>query len=276
MENFQYIGSKNLIPSEYKVIGYAYSAECGDGEFEAEVETDDFVLPELVKMEIVGMVHGKTTCNHCNGSVRNVIIAIHNSGSFHVFGTTCGNHLSGFSAAKFDNVKEKTLAQMRKKQKANKISALFQQNAGLEEALDSDNKICKSIKENLLKYAELSDKQIALAFKMAEQTNKFKELNAIKNATSSEVTEGKLKKQKVTIISKKVGEFDGFGGVKEVKAVLVLEHELGFRLYGKINMYPALDSMVAGDSVLFTGTVTKSDKDPYFGFFKRGGIEVNS
>lgn len=287
MKNFERLGS--VLPSEFTVVGYAYSQPIGDGDFEAEVDLDNLINEDdelWLKGELINMAHNKTNCNHCNKKIRYIIVAQHNGGTYHTFGHTCGTDLRNFKEQKIVGMQERSLASRKRAKNAEMRKSFLQANPGLEEALNANNKIIASMKENFMKYHSLSDKQIELVFKLVAQMAKFKEEAIIRNSTSSEVTEGRIKDQKMKVISIKKTQIQGFGynSVMETYFVYTLEHESGFRIYGKIKgSYDFTikdhkayneDNIKSNDYVIFSGSVTKSDKDPYFGFFKRANVSL--
>ena len=284
MENFRYLGSENVIPESFNVVGYAYSEMIEDMhgvDFEAIIDLDADV-PEGLEDELIGMVHNKTNCNHCNKVIRYLVVAQdERTEEYHVFGSTCGTDLRDFNMGRVDGIKGRTLLARKKaklaKQRAEnveKAEKFLDANEGLREALELDHHISKDLKANLYKWASMSEKQVALAFKLVEGAKKFTEMKAKQEEEMKDalpVSEGRLKKVIMTIVSTKEKHVSNhFEDV--TKTALLLTHPDGWRLWGVVAWNPDLLEAKNGDTIEFSGSVTKSDKDEKFGFFKRGII----
>ena len=126
---------------------------------------------------------------------------------------------------------------------------------------------------NLRRWGKLSEKQIAFVERLhtealAKVKDKAKEIKKAQKLIDSGVklTEGRQEIEG-TIQSVKLVEND-FGSA--YKAVIVLDS--GLKVYGTV---PGNALGDAGDKVKFVGTVTPSDRDPLFGFYKRPSKWVN-
>lgn len=293
MKNFQYLGTQ-IVPTEFTVVGYAFREQCDENEFEAVVELNnmrDEQDVEWLTLEMVSQVHNKTNCNHCNRRIRNIVVAQHDGGTYHTFGHDCGGNLSEFNQHQFeDMVQRSMLAKKRAKKRAKNQAirdAFLDQHPGLREALTTDNKIVADISESFTKYMTLSEKQIELVFKLHERAKQY-ELEKLNMSTP--VPTGKLKGQQMEVVSvKRESTKDAYSGQPQLVFKMLLKHPDGYRIYGKITAdivwnkdtqeydglsKPYLASISAGDKVTFCGDLTPSDKDEFFGFFKRGKIEI--
>jgi hypothetical protein len=282
MENFRYLGSENVIPEEFSVVGYAYSEMVEDAhgiDFDAIIDLDADV-PKEVEDDLIGMVHNKTNCNHCNKVIRYLVVAQdEKSEAYHVFGSTCGTDLRDFNMGRVDGIKGRTLLK-RKKEKlarerakmAEKAEKFLDENDGLREALELDHHITKDLKSNLYKWGNMSEKQIALAHKLVEGAKKYAKMveerqEEMKDAQP--VEEGRLKKVEMTIVSTKSKTYSSEWETT-TKTAMTMTHPDGWRVWGCVRYDDELMSLESGSKILFSGTVTKSDKDDKFGFFKRG------
>jgi len=163
---------------------------------------------------------------------------------------------------------------------ASEFSALY---PGLKEALNLDHKILADLKHNLYKWGNLTDKQIKLAFKLADQVKNPKCPYCHHDAHDDrvchcgcgkkvEVTEGR-RQLEGTILSAKYHS-NKWGD--QLKMLVKLNN--GEKVYGSV---PSLEmdngeifyhedgELLIGCQVRFVATVERSQTDVYFGFFKR-------
>ena len=144
-------------------------------------------------------------------------------------------------------------------------------NAGLEAALAADHDIVRDISSRFQQTGRLSDKQIALVFKIAKQTREAKDREAARAISDLLVRESGITitpgKQVIfgTVVSLNLKD-GGFGPTWK----MIVEHPSGLKFWGTvpINLIGTLNK---GDQIEFTATVSVSETDeaPIFGFFKR-------
>lgn len=131
-----------------------------------------------------------------------------------------------------------------------------------------DNYFIANVAHKLVNYGELSERQIEACKKshhidIENAAKKAAREEEIKNKPEMEVPEGKIR---ITgkIISTKWVE-DDFGGSLK----MLVEDERGFRVWGTMPSKLQDEDISDDDTIAFTATVTRSDDDPTFGFFKR-------
>lgn len=134
-----------------------------------------------------------------------------------------------------------------------------QQHPGITEALDSlTGEFGLSLREQFRDQGVLSDKQVEAVLRIAEE-------NRIARETAQPVPSGRH-----TISGKiiSVREQETRYGTTFKMVVLA---EGGFRLWGTVPqaLFDLAEDSLVGLDVTFTATITPSDDDPLFGFFKR-------
>jgi hypothetical protein len=131
------------------------------------------------------------------------------------------------------------------------------QHPGLAEALNTDHYIVADIARRFHQYGTLSDKQVALVFKIAAEA-----AQPTPATPTAPVPTGKAVRVTGTVVSTRFDETD-YGTVKK----MLVEHPDGWRVWGTVPK--AIGLAERGDGVEFTAEVTPSRDDETFGFFKR-------
>ena len=135
---------------------------------------------------------------------------------------------------------------------------------GLAEALKTEHHIIEDLNETLTRNGELSEKQVALAFRIVEQA--AERAAEIAARPMENVPEGR---SEVTgeVVSLK-WEDNHFSPSPDAPMVckIVVADERGFRLYGTAPK-AIREELAKGDRVTFTATL--EPKEAGFGFFKR-------
>jgi len=149
-----------------------------------------------------------------------------------------------------------------KKQRTKTQAAEFlAENEGLEDALKTDHYISQDLAANLAKWGGLSEKQVALAFKLQTDANKPVDPN--------EPVDVKPPEGRVVITGEVLSikeRFDDYGST--MKMTIKCKSELGqFRLWGTCPAAIVSSAPNRGDMVRFTATI--KPKENGFGFFSR-------
>jgi len=144
-------------------------------------------------------------------------------------------------------------------------------NPGLDKALTTNHHIVEDISARFAATGRLSEKQIALVFKLAKQDAAAKQREAEREVADMLVRESGITitpgKQVIfgSVVSLNLKD-SGFGPTWK----MIVEHPSGLKYWGTVpsNLVGAL---AKGDQVEFTATVSVSDNDPkpIFGFYKR-------
>lgn len=182
MENF----SKNydLIPEEFTIIGWGYpEPEMDDNGHVFTHPVFDFtdskyendITPEEVKWLEDSMYDGSQHCNHCGQQIKYFALVKHDDGRAHVIGTQCASSMIGYRQEKVDSMHKTTLKARQKIDRVQKVrkakvdgQAFLDTVDGLEKALETKHYITESLRDNLFKYGKMSEKQVALVFKLEQ------------------------------------------------------------------------------------------------------------
>ena len=203
-------------------------------------------------------------CSRCGQRITWRVIVESPEGELSIVGRQCAESIVDYQEFKLKQREaEEKLAAM--KRHAEGVT-FFAQHPGLEEAFKVDHAITRDILERFRRYGQISEKQIALVFKIAED-DKAKEARAAERAKRLEgvkLEEGRRVVEGV-VISWRFQESD-FGTVRK----MLVEEDSGARIWGTVAA--ALDEFeteLRGRRVRFTGKVTRSRDDKAFGFFSR-------
>ena len=123
--------------------------------------------------------------------------------------------------------------------------------------------IC-DIVSKLVKYGDISASQMTFLHGLVKRIANWPEIKAqreVEHASAADCPTGRL------VLSGEIvktdQQFNEFGG----RMVMTVKCDAGFLIWGSIPS--ALAGIQRGEQISFTATVTPSDKDPKFGFFKR-------
>lgn len=248
----------------YKAIGFAYSISCGDGDYEAEVgyydESDEERFDDY-KSDLIDMAHNWTNCNHCGARMKYCVIVENiDTNTIHVVGRDCGDTIGNFGIIA-NRLADKTARAMKVAEGKIARKKFLARYEGLEMALESNNKIVRDIKEKFVRYNTISEKQVALVFKLAEKQIEI-------DATSKAIDFTKATNMALEVVS--IKEQNSMYGM--VTKILLKSSE-GFKLYG--NLTTSSDDVNVGDKVSLTSNDIKvSRDDKSFGFFSRAKITL--
>jgi len=155
--------------------------------------------------------------------------------------------------------------------------------SGLKEALNLDHKISQDLKNNLYRWGNLSEKQIKLAYKLANDVKNPKCPYCKHEAhdgqechcgcgKKAEVIEGRRQLEGKVLSTK----YHSTKWGDQLKMLVLLN--TGEKVYGSIPkieldngdmFYHEDGELLTGCTIRFVATVERSNDDTYFGFFKR-------
>lgn len=223
-------------------------------------------------------------CQVCGALFRFGDVFAHASGEHIVVGWECAAKIQQLDrtefSAKHGELRDRALAEGRRVLMAQKRAEFLRENDGLEDALALDHHILADLQLKLKRYGDLSPAQVGLAFKIAgevrERARRAAEEAALPKA---EVVEGKALAVVAEILNVKWHDSD-FGQGGSLKMTLRVTTPAGaYKLWGTMPSaleHEHLTIQNTGDNrglrgavVEFTADVTKSDRDPTFGVFKR-------
>jgi len=138
---------------------------------------------------------------------------------------------------------------------------------GHEEVIVSD------IVKKLIRYGNISENQINFLKRLLEQISKREEIKAKRkeeSASAADCPNGRIVIEGIVISTK---THPGPYGTSTIK--MIVQHETGYKVWGTLPDSIAIVELKDGSQVSprgmkvkFTATVTPSDDDPKFGFFK--------
>jgi hypothetical protein len=168
-------------------------------------------------------------------------------------GFNCGDNILKYTF-NVKGAKNQTMIQRKKRILQIKIVNALESNEGLEDLLGVNDRIIRDIATKFYKTGIISEKQIEFIKKLAQ---KRKELESV----STEITEGRFKDLFKVISCKEY--YDEWSKTKSFK-MLIQNSKGHWKAFGNVGMM-----IEPGTELTLTATFSKSDKDPFFGFFKR-------
>jgi hypothetical protein len=212
------------------------------------------------------MINGRElgTCSHCGtahhyGAIFRSLV----DGSYLTIGNVCASKFFHFKSRKAYLVAQAAKvadAAARRAQAAKDAEAVLNQHDGLRNALEINHYIIRDISAKLFKYGSISDRQIELVFKIAEQETtkardpEYKPIPADLTADRQTFTGAVLA----------IKSTDSAWGIQT--KILLLD-DRGFKLWGT---YPTTGtSYDVGARISFRATLQRSKDDSCFGFFSR-------
>lgn len=205
----------------------------------------------------------KGTCDHCGANFAHGVCFLHvPTNQFVKIGHICAETTIGLdSKAQVARARaEKAQAEANKRRKlAEEAQRFIDGHNGLDEALNTDHHIVRDIKARLLQWGSISEKQVALVFKIAADVAAPK----APEPTWVQAPEGKRFVNGLVLTVK--GQEGPYGYV--VKMLVACDAEGGaFKLWVTC---PSSLSAQRGDKVRFSCTIERSKDDETFAFGKR-------
>lgn len=269
----------NLDPNDYEIIGMIWKEFDGESvtfeiDFSGDYDFGAFHESEICA-NILKMAENKSTrCNHCNKMIQYVMIGVNTKdGTINIFGNKCTENISMYKGMSFEQANKRSLASFVKLKNEAKREKFLADHEGLEEALKLNNHVVKNIRDYFYKFFTLSQKQIDFVFKSVESNKEFLAKNELREAEANDVPEGRQFAQEYIVISIKK-ECTSFGGNESLVLKSCIEHkEDKYRVYGNLpsSFIREFDSgeLKVGAELKLTATLSVSDKNKKFGYFKR-------
>lgn len=217
----------------------------------------------------------KGGCGHCGAIFAHGVLVRHeDTGETLEIGHQCADKVfGGFANAKAARANIERRIRRIKQDRAYKAKskldrdAVLSVNPGLESCLKLDHYIIADINDRFQRYGKISEKQIALVYKIAADLW----TPALPELPKAPVVAGKKVEVTGEVLSAKFQE-NGYGGAYKM---LVLD-DRGFKVWSTIPSnivedVPAAEpvSVLKGKRINFLAAVTASDDDECFGFAKR-------
>ncbi len=174
------------------------------------------------------------------------------------------------------------MAELSKMRNAKKRAEILAQHAGLEDALCCDHYIIQDISCRFKRYHAISDKQVALVMKLAAELAEKALLPPVPEDIELPVPVGKHLVRGLVVSAKERPGF-AYGSYETKLTVKVTTDEGTWLVWGTqpVALERALDDhnhdcpqadklpSLKGATIEFMATITASDDDPHFGFYKR-------
>jgi hypothetical protein len=219
-------------------------------------------------------------CEHCGqGNVRYVVSALHvPTGEHTCFGDICCDRLElpNHEAFRAKLIRSKAAAAAKAKALDEAKAKFLEGNQSFAEAYQSlrnapenhsRNYFASDIAHKFDTYGELSDKQVTAFISSVARDLKWKaekEAEAVSSILIPELKDGKVSMEG-EIVSIKMHYSEIWGN--SMKMLVKLTD--GNKVWGSFPAPLAEAKADKGDKISFIATVTKSDEDEHFGFFKR-------
>ena len=273
----------NFEPSDYKILGYFDNQppQVSPMANWADPATADFYkrMRDEWNRDFARLFPNGNAykCQHCGqGNVRYVVSALHEATGEHVcFGDICCERLNFENHDKFAaaQIRSKAQAAMKRAELEKNQAEFLANNESFAEALrearsnpdaHSRNYFASDIAHKFLTYGSLSDKQVTAFISSIARDLKWaadKEAEAIAAIDLPPLMTGKTV-MTGEIVSIKAQESQ-FGTCWK----MLVKLKDGNKVWGSVPA--AISDASVGDTVTFSATVEKSEKDDHFGFFKR-------
>jgi hypothetical protein len=255
-----------MIPAQYEFVTTFTHARF---DFEGELVDEGFGLDEVgdfLNTHTAAVFGDTTRCGSCGARFLSGALWVHApSGEALFTGRDCADNMALVADWSAVEVAAKRAADLRKlavqrQIKAAQISTLLTANEGLEDALTVDHYIVRDIRSKLSKYGSLSPAQVALVFKIADETVKgLVEVNV--PAPTGRVTfTGK-------VVSIKYQAPYCYGAVGTYKATIKVEDQPRKVWLAWVTV-PSNSEWSKGDTVTVTASLELGDS-AHFAFGKR-------
>lgn len=277
---------KNFKPSDYEVIEHFGVMKIDNFDGETHLESYGYEAIDhayLKNDQHVDNPHpSETQCDVCGTHfVHGAVLEHIPSGKFITIGGQC---LTTIAEVRHLTEGQRLYAAKKahtRRMKASKLRNLLGENPGLNAALKTDHYISKDLRASAIQWGNLSEKQVALAFKVAkDEANKPEEAPSVPMPTH-----GDRMTVTATILGTKL--VDGYMGGQDEKMLIQVEADGGaWKGYGTLPSAIAdaqwaeekrrqeLDMeecwpQLKGSVITFTARFEPSNKDECFGFIKR-------
>lgn len=254
-----------LIPVDYRCVA-CFSFPTGPEGIDPEGYMDEYQEWSNTHPDSELTKHDNGGCAICGTHYRHGAIMLHiPTGDFIEIGHRCAStHALALSDTGFQRAlkKQRKLRQVEitRARKAAKRADFLAEHPGLEVALQGDHYITRDMAAKFQRYLALSDKQIALAMKLAAEEPERKEAER-----QTDCPEGRIEVEgEVVGLGRKDTDW---GSARYTMTVEVTTDAGTFRIWG--TQPTSLDDAARGSRVRFTATIARSSDDHSFGFFKR-------
>lgn len=263
--------SPNFDPQAYRCMG-VYDNKIEPGGFaNHDIVARKQVINSLIDEGYRFGAGSSSQCGHCGAHIRYGALMVRDDVKEFIFvGEDClDNRFDSLTKDEFQRLRKAAALNADRVRKSERVNKLYADYPGLEQALTTDHHIVSDIRFRLLARGEISEKQVALVFKIAQQEAERAQRIADREAEAAALAASGVRVPtgrgtvEGTILS--VREQEGAYGF-QIK-VLVQADE-GWKVWGTLPRSLWEDARV-GARISFKATITASNDDPVFGFFSR-------
>lgn len=263
--------SPNFDPQAYRCMG-VYDNKIEPGGFaNYDIVARKQVINSLIDEGYRFGAGSSSQCGHCGAHIRYGALMVRDDVREFIFvGEDClDNRFDSLTKDEFQRLRKAAALNADRVRKSERVTKLYADYPGLEQALTTNHHIVDDIRFRLLARGEISEKQVALVFKIAQQEAERAQRVADREAEAAALAASGVRVPtgrgtvEGTILS--VREQEGAYGF-QIK-VLVQADE-GWKVWGTLPRSLWEDARV-GARITFKATITASDDDPVFGFFSR-------
>lgn len=240
-----------LDPADYEFCCEYY---CGPNEDIADAYSRE-AWPEDCPLLTLG------NCDHCGTAHFYGAIFRAKDGSYLTIGNVCATKFFNFASRKAYLTMQADLAKRTRElseKRRKEAEAFLAAHPELVEAFKVDHHIIQSIHAALIKYGNLSDRQVNLVLKIADEKPE-EEVKA--KPIPEELLDGRHE------FTGKVLGFKDQDGYYGTTTKMVFRDDRGFTIYG--TAFSADQGYEKGDRLTFHAAIEQSKNDNTFGFFKR-------
>ena len=258
----------NLVTEDYS-FAYAFDGHPREGDRAACVPIVNRLVEDGWHF---ASIHDGDSCDHCGARLRYVAVLKHAPTRTLVkVGETCLDNRFDLATADFHRLRQQAKLNRERTALAEKREAFHADPrnaravAFLNERLDAGDHGYEGFYFDLLsnfnRYGSLTERQVDAVHRAIEREAAYAARKAAEAALpTTPVIEGRIPITG-TVLSVKWQE-NGYGG----REVMTVRDDRGFKVWGST---PSGVTVDRGNIVAFVATVTKSDRDESFGFFKR-------
>jgi hypothetical protein len=259
-------------PANYNTLGYFYDgpSEAILAEYSDEMNYLDIELERFgTSLEEILYSGWDRTCDACGTAFFHGAIFedVRTSTLVRVGGNCGAQYFGAVSKARVMS----DLAKRAEENAAMRVKAdAFIAEHDLADVLTHDHHIVQSIKGGLFRYGSISDKQIALIFKIQREDNTREEVKATERPGTPVVAGDRLVVTgKIISLKLKQNNYNPYGPSIPKIVVQVDDADNFYRVWGTLSASLEDAGADIGSVVTFTANVDRSDDDESFGFFKR-------
>ncbi len=251
-----------IVISDYTLIDYfgvmTFPDESGEGCDKEAYGTE--AMDQYAAGPIAGIWPHQDKCDVCGACfVHGALLRHEPTGLFLTIGQVCATKYFCIAGLRKGERASRALVRIRRRQAKAKNRIMLAKNPGINAALKTDHYISRDLRDKAIRWGGLSDRQIVLAFKLVADVAK----REAEKADAVPAPEGRFEVTGEIVCIKTQ---DGFYGPQEKMLVKIKTEGGHWKAWGT---YPSSLAAARGDTVKFTATFERSDKDEDFAFFKR-------